>query len=124
MAAGLAAMEQLTPEAYRRLDSLGEPLRRHATAAFAAAGVPGQLTGDGSLFRILLTTTPVTDYRSSLAGALPASQMARLHYLLLEQGVIVSTSGLGCLSTPMGGAEIDAFVGALGRALVRLKANG
>ena len=120
MAAGLAAMTRMTPEAYARLDALGERLRTRATAAFAAAGVPGQLTGDGSLFRILLTATPVTDYRSSLAGALPGDRMARLHRLLLEEGVIVSTSGLGCLSTPMGEEQVDAFVAALDRVLPRL----
>ena len=120
MSAGLAAMAQLTPEAYDRLDRLGARLRAQATAAFAAAGVPGQLTGDGSLLRILLTTTPVTDYRSSLAGALPAGQMARLHRLLLDEGIIVSPSGLGALSTPMGEGEVDAFVTALRRALATL----
>ena len=120
MAAGLAAMTPLTAAAYERLDALGERLRSRATAAFAAAGVPGQLTGDGSLFRILLTASPVTDYRSSLAGALPAGRMARLHRLLLEEGIIVSTSGLGCLSTPMGEGEVDAFVAALERVLPRL----
>jgi glutamate-1-semialdehyde 2,1-aminomutase len=120
MAAGLAAMTPLTAAAYERLDALGARLRSRATAAFAAAGVPGQLTGDGSLFRILLTASPVTDYRSSLAGALPASRMARLHRLLLEEGIIVSTSGLGCLSTPMGEDEVDAFVAALERVLPRL----
>jgi glutamate-1-semialdehyde 2,1-aminomutase len=121
MAAGLAAMEQLTPAAYDRLDRLGHFLRTRATAAFAAAGVPGQLAGDGSLFRILLTTNQVTDYRSSLDGALPAGQLARLHRSLLDEGVIVSSSGLGCLSTPMGEAEVDAFVAALTRALARLQ---
>ena len=123
MAAGLAAMAQLTPAVYGRLDELGERLRTRATAALAAAGVPGQLTGDGSLFRILLTANPVTDYRSSLAGALPASQMARLHRLLLDEGVIVSNSGLGCLSTPMDETHVDAFVAALNRALAKLSAG-
>jgi glutamate-1-semialdehyde 2,1-aminomutase len=123
MAAGVAAMEQMTPETYRDLDHLGQRLRRQATAAFAEAGVPGQLTGDGSLFRILLTNTPVSDYRSSLRGALPAGQLARLHRLLLDEGVIVSTSGLGCLSTPMGPDEVEAFVEALRRALRQLTSD-
>ena len=121
MAAGLAAMEQLTPEVYVRLDRLGERLRTRATAAFASAGVPGQLTGDGSLFRILPTSNRVTDYRSSLARALPASRFGRLHRYLLDEGIIVSNSGLGALSTPMGEPEIDRFVAALERALTKLK---
>jgi glutamate-1-semialdehyde 2,1-aminomutase len=124
MAAGLAAMELLTPEVYERLERLGRELRTRGTAAFAEAGIPGQLTGDGSLFRILLTATPVTDYRSSLAGALPAAQMMRLHRLLLDEGVIVSHTGLAALSTPMGENEVARFVDALRRALARLRDNG
>jgi glutamate-1-semialdehyde 2,1-aminomutase len=121
MAAGLAAMELLTSDVYDRLDGLGRRLRTQATEAFADAGVPGQLTGDGSLFRILLTATPVTDYRGSLAAALPAAQMLRLHRHLLDEGVIVSHTGLGALSTPMSEAEVDRFVEALRRALKRLR---
>lgn len=121
MAAGLAAMEQLTPAAYERLDRLGALLRTRGTEALARAGISGQITGDGSLFRILLTATPVTDYRSAVAGALPAGEMARLHRALLDQGVIVSPSGLGCVSTPMGEDEIDRFVSGLARALDTLR---
>ncbi|MBI3977561.1 MAG: aspartate aminotransferase family protein [Chloroflexi bacterium] len=120
MAAGLAAMEQMTPAAYERLNALGEQLRRGANAAFTAAEEPGQVTGDGSLFRILLTAEPVADYRSSMTGAAPAERMARLHLHLLDEGIVVATNGLGSLSTPMGVAEVDHFVGGLTRALERL----
>jgi glutamate-1-semialdehyde 2,1-aminomutase len=121
MAAGLAAMELLDRAAYARLDQLAQRLRRDGTAAFKAAGVPGRLTGDGSLFRIMLTEDVIGDYRSSLSGALPAAMMARLHRHLLEEGMIVSSSGLGCISTVMGEGEVDRFVDALRRALVRLR---
>ena len=121
MAAGLAAMEALTPDAYERLNALGERLRAEANRIFDRAGVPGQLTGDGSLFRVLLTREPVVDYRSSLKGALPAAKMAQLHKELLDEGAIISNSGLGCLSTAMGDAEVDAFLGGLERAVGRLK---
>lgn len=120
MVAGLAAMEQMTPEAYARLDALGERLRRRANAAFEAAGEPAQLTGDGSLFRILLTPEPIVDYRSSQRGKAPSERMARLHLSLLDEGIIVSRDGLGCLSTPMSEAEVDQFVGALERSLRKL----
>jgi glutamate-1-semialdehyde 2,1-aminomutase len=121
MAAGLAAMELLTPDVYAHLDQLGTRLRAEGTAALAAAGVRGQLTGDGSLFRILLTSDPVTDYRASVRHALPAGVMGCLHRYLLDEGVIVSSSGLGCVSTPMGTVEIDRFVAALARAAARLQ---
>jgi glutamate-1-semialdehyde 2,1-aminomutase len=121
MAAGLAAMEAMTPAEYERLDRLGERLRGESNAIFDRAGVPGQLTGDGSLFRIMLTREPIVDYRSALRNALPAAKMAQLHKALLDEGVIISNSGLGCLSTPMGNAEVDAFLGAMERAVGELK---
>jgi glutamate-1-semialdehyde 2,1-aminomutase len=121
MAAGQAAMEQMTPAVYARLDALGERLRREGTAIFARARVPGQLTGDGSLVRIMLTDQPIVDYRSSVRGALPAAAMGRLHRALLDEGVIVSNSGLACLSTPMGEAEVDRFLGALECAVAALR---
>ncbi|MBI3974208.1 MAG: aspartate aminotransferase family protein [Chloroflexi bacterium] len=124
MAAGLAALEQLTPEEFERLERLGRRLRERGTAAFAAAGVPGQLTGDGSLFRILSTAEPVADYRRSLPAPGHEGQMARLHLRLLEEGVIVSRDGLGCISTPMGEAEVDRFVSALERGLGASSAGG
>jgi glutamate-1-semialdehyde 2,1-aminomutase len=120
MAAGQAAMEQMTPEVYARLDALGQRLRQEGTAIFARAGLPGQLTGDGSLFRILLTDRPVVDYRSSV-GSLPAAKLSQLHRALLDEGAIISNTGLGCLSTPMGEAEVDRFLGALERAVAALR---
>jgi hypothetical protein len=62
----------------------------------------------------------VTSYRESIAAALPATAMAALHRGLLTEGIIVSSTGLGCLSTPMGEADVDRFVGALERALPQL----
>jgi glutamate-1-semialdehyde aminotransferase len=43
---------------------------------------------------------------------------------LLEEGIIISKDGLGCLSTPMGEAEVDRFVSALERAVARLPKAG
>jgi glutamate-1-semialdehyde 2,1-aminomutase len=121
MAAGQAAMAQMTPDVYARLDRLGERLRREGTAIFARAGVPGQLTGDGSLFRIMLTDRPIVDYRSSVAGALPTAKLSQLHRALLDEGAIISNTGLGCLSTPMGEGEVDRLLGALERSVPALK---
>jgi glutamate-1-semialdehyde 2,1-aminomutase len=122
MAAGQAAMEAMTPAEYERINGLGERLRSESNRIFAAAGVPGQVTGDGSLFRVLLTHEPVVDYRSSVRGALPAGTMATLHRELLDAGIIISNTGLACLSTAMGEPEVDAFLSALERAVERIKA--
>jgi glutamate-1-semialdehyde 2,1-aminomutase len=120
MAAGLAALEQLTPETFARLDDLGERFRQGANAVLAEAGESAQLTGDGSLFRIIMTDRPIVDYRASREGAAQVERLAQLHLNLLDEGFIVSSSGLGCLSTPMTEAEVDQFVAGLRRAVGRL----
>lgn len=121
MAAGLAAMEQMTPAVYARINRLGELLRKKGNEVFAAAGEPAQLTGDGSLFRLLMTDEPITDYRATIRKAAPQERFNRLHANLLDEGVIISKEGLGCLSTPMGEAEVDQFVKALEKAVANLR---
>ena len=118
MTAGLAALRKLDRAAVERLNAMGKRMRNEFDAAFAEAGESAQLAGEGSLFRIMLTRDRIRDYRSSMRTAQPAARMAELHGRLLREGVIVSRIGLGCLSTPMGEAEIDTIVAALKRALV------
>jgi glutamate-1-semialdehyde 2,1-aminomutase len=122
MVAGHAAMEQLTPQAYAHLDRIGERLRSGGNAVFKAAGEPAQLSGDGSLFRVMMTDEPITDYRASMRNASPMSRMTQLHRNLLDEGVIVARDGLACLSTPMTDADVDRFIAALERAVERLDA--
>src|SRR5581483_11483628 len=65
MAAGLATLNALTPEAYARLDALGDRLRGGVTRLLQATRRRGQVSGMGSLFCLHWTSTPLTDYRSS-----------------------------------------------------------
>jgi glutamate-1-semialdehyde 2,1-aminomutase len=97
MAAGLATLEELTPDRYDALEALTAELvsavddRTDATA-----------TAVGSLFRIDLPD---------------ASQLPGLHTGLLANGVLMTPRGMGCLSTPMTSAEMDVFVEALNASL-------
>src|SRR5207247_4693185 len=65
MAAGIATLNALTPEAYARLDALGERLRGGVTRLLAATRRRGQVTGVGSLFWLHWTTESLSDYRSA-----------------------------------------------------------
>ncbi len=47
MAGGVATMEQLTPEAYAKLDALGDRLRDGVRRVLRKRGYPGQITGHG-----------------------------------------------------------------------------
>jgi glutamate-1-semialdehyde 2,1-aminomutase len=113
MAGGVATMEQLTPEAYRRLDALGDRLREGVSRLFRDRGVPGQVTGFGSLFWLHWTARRLTDYRS----ARPQDPEAPLRTFmkLVNDGVLLSQRGLGACSLAMSDADVDRFVDALGR---------
>ncbi len=119
MAAGLAAMAAMDEAAFDRLNGLGARCRTRLGEVLVASGVPGQVTGDGSLFRLLLTPRPLRNYRDAADPAAEA-RVQRLFLHLLDAGVLVNTNGLGCLSTPMTAREVEALAAALERALARL----
>jgi glutamate-1-semialdehyde 2,1-aminomutase len=110
MAAGIASMRLLTKDAYARLDETGVKLRASLEACFAREAVAGGVTGMGSLFRLHGTDREVTDYRSARTTPEEAARLQRIVRRLLEHGVLISTTGLGCLSTPMGNHELESLV--------------
>jgi glutamate-1-semialdehyde 2,1-aminomutase len=110
MAAGLAGMRLLTREAYGRMDDLGTKLRASLDDCFRQAGVAGRVTGMGSLFRVHAVDRELTDYRSTRTTAVEGERLVRLVRRLMEHGVLMSVTGLGCLSTPMGDAELEGLV--------------
>src|SRR5262249_28547599 len=85
VAAGLAALEVFTPEAIKRLNSMGESLRSSLRDACRSADVPAQVTGAGSLAAVHFTDKPVRDYRSSLRA--DRARAATLHLSLLNRGI-------------------------------------
>jgi glutamate-1-semialdehyde 2,1-aminomutase len=125
MAAGIAATRMLTQEAIDRLNALGERARDKLRAAFACAGVAGQVTGEGSLILMHLSEQPLGDYRSTYRAHTEAAA-ARLESLfrhLLNHGIVLSTWGMACLSTPMGEAEIDHLADAVYASLKEMETD-
>jgi glutamate-1-semialdehyde 2,1-aminomutase len=98
---------------------LGDLLRARLTEVFRELHVPGQVTGDASLFRILLSERPIRGFRDIDRGCLARTE--QLFYRLLDAGVLLSPGGLGCLSTPMTEREVEEMAVALGRALASLQ---
>src|SRR5437899_644656 len=117
MAAGVATLNALTPEAYARLDALGERLRGGVTRLLAATRRKGQVSGVGSLFCLHWTPEPLSDYRSSRPKD-PEAPM-RLFMGLLNEGILLTQRGLGACSLAMTEEDIDRFVNALARVLAR-----
>jgi glutamate-1-semialdehyde 2,1-aminomutase len=93
MRAGLAALRALDGEAIARIDALGERLR----AGLAEQG--HEVTGRGSLLK------------------LHSERLPELWWRLYREGVLIATTGLACVCTPMDDAVIDRVLAAFARAL-------
>ncbi|HME94598.1 MAG TPA: aspartate aminotransferase family protein [Methylomirabilota bacterium] len=115
MAGGIATMEQLTPDAYARLEALGDRLRDGVRRLLRKKGYAGQITGVGSLFWIHHTKKKLGDYRS--ARPEDPTAPARTFLGLVNEGVLLSQRGLGACSLAMADADVDRFVETLGRVL-------
>src|SRR5215213_5604659 len=118
LVAGATTLELLTDKAIRLLNLRGESLRQQIRTAFADAGLPAQVTGLGSLFAIHLTSQSVKSYRDTMHAE--AELRHRIFLGLFEEGVLIDPRGVGCVSTAIGDAEIDLFVGALRHVLQTL----
>jgi glutamate-1-semialdehyde 2,1-aminomutase len=117
MAAGVATLSALTPEAYGRLDALGERLRGGVSRLLGATRRRGQVSGLGSLFCLHWTSAPLTDYRSSR----PKDPQAPLRIFLglLNEGILLTQRGMGACSLAMADDDVDRFVNALARVVAR-----
>ncbi len=117
MAAGVASLNAVTPEAYTRLDALGERLRGGVTRLLAATRRKGQATGMGSLFWLHWTAEPLTDWRS--ARPKDAEAPLRVFLGLLNEGVLLTQRGLGACSLAMTDEDVDRLINALARVVAR-----
>src|SRR6185436_6740280 len=92
MAAGLAAMENLTPERIAYANRLGDSLREGLTDVLTEQGLKGQVTGRGSLAGIHLTAAPVRDWRGAASTRPELRHM--LHLGCLNRGMLISSFNL------------------------------
>ena len=110
MVAGEAAMQHYGRDEIARLGALGDRARDGITVAFHESGVPGQVTGLQSLLRIHVHSRPLSDYRSSLMSPQEKTFLSAVLRHMRDGGIFVNERGVCSLSTPMGEAEIDAFL--------------
>jgi glutamate-1-semialdehyde 2,1-aminomutase len=108
MAGGVATMQELTPEAYAKLDALGDRLRAGVKRVLSKHKQAAQVTGLGSLFWIHWTKKRLTDYRSRVPA--DAERPLRTFMALLNDGVLLTQRGLGCCSLAMTDADVDSFL--------------
>ena len=123
MVAGLTTMRLLDENRFEALNALGETARTKLRDAIAQSGFPGQVTGAGSLFRILLQARPLSDYRSALATEREKAQMARLNRYFLNHGFRMASYGMGNLSTVITEDDVNHLASVLRDGLEDLSRN-
>jgi glutamate-1-semialdehyde 2,1-aminomutase len=115
LAAGAATLQLLTRQVLDDLNERSGRLMQEVAAILESARTPLRVTSIGSLFNLHATDAPVTDYRSSAGSNKEMVKWLRL--ALLNEGVMLSPRGMGCLSVPMTDADLRSFTAALERAL-------
>src|SRR6266404_973700 len=109
--AGLETMRQMSPEAFDRLNRLGDYTRERLTRMFRDRKMPAQVCGAGSMFLAHLIGDELVDFRSLRGFSRNNPIYGGLCHQMLQKGMIISPRGIfGCLSTPMTEAEVDAFI--------------
>ena len=119
MAAGEATMDQLTPEVYDRMNTLGDSLRAKLRAVFDELDVDVKVTGIGSLFGIHFTDADITDYRSSLKG--DKAKLNTFYVGMVNEGILMFAKGIGALNMHTTEDEVDEFVSAARKVVQRIR---
>ncbi len=117
-AAGLATLEQLTPDAYRTLAATATRLADGLVAAAAAAGVACTVPRVGSLLGLFFCEDPPSDFDQARAAA-ENGVYPRMFHALLDAGVAFAPGPYEALfpSLAHSDAHIDATVEAFAAAL-------
>jgi glutamate-1-semialdehyde 2,1-aminomutase len=89
-AAGLATLQLADRAAYRQLEQTATTLRKLATEALSAAGVPHRVSTAGTMFSIFFTDAEVRDYTG--AATQDTAAFARFFHAALERGIYLPPS--------------------------------
>jgi len=106
--AGRATMAELTPAAFDQLAELGAYARRGL--GDAVKGLPLQVTGAGSLFKVTATARPIHNYRD--AATTDKRWEALCSLALLNEGFVMTPTLSGCCSLVTTRAHVDALLAA------------
>jgi glutamate-1-semialdehyde 2,1-aminomutase len=116
MAAGLAMLKRLTPEAFDHLNCLNDRLCKGLNDLFSRQGIVGQAVGVGSVFSIYFVDGELKNYRDLARN--DGAKAFRVFMALLEEGYFLGHSlGMCCLSLPMEESHIDGLIEATRKAI-------
>ena len=107
-AAGHATMSLMTREVFARIGDLGSYTR--TKLAKICDGLPLQVTGAGSLFKVTATIQSIRNYRHAATANTRWEETASL--ALLNDGFMLTPRLAGCVSAVTPKSELDAFLNA------------
>lgn len=117
MAAGIACLDALEGADFARMDRLAGDLAAAGNTVLARHGVPASIVAAGGFFCLHALPTPARSHTELLGQDQALHRL--LHLGLINEGVLVTPTGMGVVSTRTGAAEIREFVDALERMLER-----
>jgi glutamate-1-semialdehyde 2,1-aminomutase len=115
LAAGIACLEQLTPELHARVQATGERARSGIDELGRRYDIPLHSSGLGHLFGMHWAPEPVVDFRTRMLD--DREKLANIMLALMNEGYYQMSFGYFLLSAAIGEEEIDGFLAALERAL-------
>jgi glutamate-1-semialdehyde 2,1-aminomutase len=119
LAAGIACLELLTPEAHERVQSLGAKVREGIDEIGRRHGLPLHATGFGHLFAMHWAPEPVVDSRTLQAD--DRNAINNITLALNNEGYYQFSFGVFLLSTAVVEDDIDRFLAATERALAAVE---
>ena len=118
MSAGIAGLTTLFPPAEAdELRKRGDAMRDRLNALCQKAGAVIQITGVGSVMNVHFTTGPI---RTPADAARSDTRLRDLFFFdMVEAGIYLARRGLIALMLPLGDAEVEQVIGAVGDFLDR-----
>lgn len=109
MAGGIATLSELDSGTIEELNQQGKTLRDRLQQIADDSAHSITITGEGSLFQVHFTDSPVRDRGSSTAGD-ATSEL--LFHAMRREGVFIAPRGMGNLSTAMDESDLERIVAA------------
>lgn len=123
MAAGLATLNALTPQAYDHLEQVGNEVRGILSRLGDEHKVPNAVTGVASMFKFHFSDTPTINSEETAHNS--DEKKGRLFdALMLDHGVLMPAFHSAFCSLPMDRAEISQFEEAVGASLSDMERLG
>jgi glutamate-1-semialdehyde 2,1-aminomutase len=115
LAAGIAALELLTPEVHARVQAIGNRARKGIDDLGRRYGIPLHSSGLGHLFGMHWAPERVVDFCTRMQT--DREKVVNLHLALMNQGYYQMSLGYFLISTEISESDIDGFLAALERSL-------